>query len=265
MVERHLAKIASMLHAYSTCIEDLRLSREKKKQEEVAELSKTERIYMKKLRAIRKQLMDYRGTLKPILNEIGIDIRVESWTHAAQILQPRHSCKNYIIFAIAPLELKAPQRWQYCGFMAILGGFQYDEITFYEYADEIDRKNREDTAAKHNEFEKHAWRLVNIPIDHFDLEAVKPFIHTYLSKELNYIALQYPSPSLLTFDKSKLWNSTPQQTAEDLPQQPEESTPQETTQSIPQQKTQSSFYQVYNPILEGIKYVKRLFGRAKKK
>lgn len=265
MLERHLAKIASMAHAYRTRIEELQLSREKKKQEEAADLSKREHIYMKKLRAIRKQLMNYRDSLKPILDEVGIAIRVESWTQAAHILRPKHGYKNYILFAIAPQKVMDPQRWQYFGFMAIMGDFQCDEITFYEYSDEIDRQNNEDTVTKRHDFKKYAHHLVDMTIDHFDFEAVKPFIHTYLSKELNYITLQYPSLGLQTFDKSKLWNSIPQQTAENAPQQPKESIPQETMESIPQQKKQSSFYQAYKTILESIKHVKRLFGPAKKK
>lgn len=253
MMEKHLSRIASMLHTYSTSIEDLQLSREKKKQEEAAALSKREGIYMKKLRAIRKQIMYYRDSLKPLLDEAGIDIRVESWTQAAHILRPKHGYRNYILFSIAPQEVIAPQRWRHCGFMAILGDIANDKIAFYEYADEINRQNNEDTATKRHNFKKYAHHLIDIPIDHFDLEAVKTFIHTYLSKELNYITLKYPYSSLLTFDKSKLWNSTPQQ--------PEQSTPQQT---IAQPKTQSSFSQVYKTILESIKYVKRLFGPTKK-
>lgn len=55
MMEKYLSRIAALLHTYHTSVEDLQLSREKKEQEEAADLSKREAIYMKKLRIIRKQ------------------------------------------------------------------------------------------------------------------------------------------------------------------------------------------------------------------
>lgn len=229
-----------MAHAYRTCIADLHRKRERE-EAEALDLRTRQDIYMKKLKDIRQRFMECRDTLTPILEEVSIDIRVESWEHAAQILRLRHDYKNYILFAIAPKEVKHIQRWRYSGFMAILGDFARNEITLYEYSDEIDRKNSADTATKRNEFEKHAWRLVNIPIDHFDFEAVKPFIKEYLAKELNYIALQYPSLKLPTFDTLKSWNT------------------------IPQQTTSNNYYQTWNPILSLTKYLKNQFARAKKK
>ncbi|MFD2556286.1 hypothetical protein [Sphingobacterium tabacisoli] len=205
-MEKHLTRIASSVYKYISRMEIIQRTAKELREKEREE-KKNLNLFLNKLNVLRRPLSAYQNAVSPILDEVGISIRVETWQHDSHIARNMERPQSLILLAIAPNRATQRLRWQRCNFLAFYGDIEKKEIHIYQYTQEPHDGNEESKSLIWDELKKYSVHLKTYSVDHFNFDTAIPLITTFLSRELHYLLARFNPDQIMQSINSKPWKT----------------------------------------------------------
>lgn len=206
MMEKHLTRIASSVHKYRSRMEIIQRTAKELREKEREE-KKNLNLFLDRLNVLRRPLSAYRDSISPILDEVGICIRVETWQHDSHISSNMERPQSLILLAIAPNRATQRLRWQRCNFLAFYGDITKKEIHIYQYTHEPHDGSEENKSIIWDELKKYSLHLKTYSVDNFNFDTALPVITAFLSKELHYLLGRFNPDQIMQSINSKPWKN----------------------------------------------------------